>query len=49
VIRETFAEVKAEGFDVKVIRQLLKLRRMKKEDVAEQEELLSLYRQALGE
>jgi uncharacterized protein (UPF0335 family) len=48
-IRDVFAEAKAEGFDVKVMRQLLKMRRMKKEELAEQEELLDLYRQALGE
>lgn len=48
-IRDVFAEAKSEGFDVKVMRQLLKIRRMKKEELAEQEELLDLYRQALGE
>ena len=48
-IRDVFAEAKSEGFDVKVMRQLLKMRRMKKEELAEQEELLDLYRQALGE
>ncbi len=49
VLRETFAEAKSEGFDVKVMRQLIKLRRMKKEEVEEQQELLDLYRHALGE
>lgn len=49
VVRETFAEAKAEGFDVKVMRQLIKMRRMKKEELDEQQELLDLYRQALGE
>lgn len=49
VVRETFAEAKSEGFDVKVMRQLIKIRRMKKEEVEEQEELLDLYRNALGE
>jgi len=47
-IRDVFAEAKSEGFDVKVMRQLMKLRRMKKEELAEQEELLDLYRQAVG-
>jgi uncharacterized protein (UPF0335 family) len=47
-IRDVYAEAKSEGFDVKVMRQLLKLRRMKKEELAEQEELLDLYRQAVG-
>ena len=47
-IRDVFAEAKAEGFDVGVMRQLLKLRSMKKEELAEQEGLLEIYRQALG-
>lgn len=47
-IRDVFAEAKAEGFDISVMRQLLKLRRMKKEELAEQEGLLEIYRQALG-
>lgn len=49
VIRETFAEAKSEGFDVKAMRELIKIRRMKKEELAQQEELLTLYRHALGE
>ncbi len=48
-LRDIFAEAKAEGFDVKVMRQLIRIRKMKKEDLAEQEELLDLYRHALGE
>ncbi len=48
-IRDAMAEAKAEGFDVKTLRQLLRIRKMKKEDLAEQEELLELYRRALGE
>ena len=47
-IRDVMAEAKGEGFDVKVMRQVIKLRRMKKEELAEQEELLELYRSALG-
>lgn len=47
-IREVFAEAKGEGFDVRVMKQILKIRRMKKEDAAEQEELLDLYKHALG-
>lgn len=49
VIRETFSEAKSEGFDVKIMRQLIKIRRMKKEELMEQEELLDLYRKVLGE
>ena len=49
LIREAFGEAKNEGFDVRVMRQLLKIRKMKKDDVAEQEELLELYRRAIGD
>lgn len=48
-IREVLAEAKGNGYDVKVIRQIMKLRKMKKEEVAEQEELLDLYRRAIGD
>lgn len=47
-IKETFADAKNQGFDTKVMKQVLKLRKMKQEDVVEQEELLDVYRQALG-
>lgn len=47
-IREIFAEAKGNGFDTKVMRQILKIRKMDREELAEQEELLLLYCQALG-
>lgn len=47
-IREVLAEAKGEGFDTKTMRQIIRMRRMKREDLAEQEALLDLYRQALG-
>lgn len=47
-LKEVFAEAKSEGFDVKILRQLLKLRRMKPHDRNEQEELLELYKAAVG-
>lgn len=47
-IREVFSEAKSVGFDIKVMKQVLKLRKMKKEDLVEQEELLDLYKAALG-
>ena len=46
-IRDTFAEAKAQGLDVATLRQLIKLRKKKKEDIEEQEELLEIYRRAL--
>jgi len=47
-IREVFAEAKGTGFDIKVMRQILKIRKMEEADRAEQEELLDLYLHALG-
>ena len=47
-VKDVFAEAKATGFDVKIMRQIIRLRRMEKEDRKEQEELLDLYKQALG-
>jgi uncharacterized protein (UPF0335 family) len=46
-IREVFAEAKSNGFDVKTIRQVLKLRKLDKDTLAEQEAMLDLYRQVL--
>lgn len=47
-IREVYAEAKGNGFDTKIMRQILKIRKMDKDDVDEQETLLDLYKQALG-
>ncbi len=47
-IREIFAEAKGNGFDPKVMRNVLQLRRMNPADRAESEFLLDAYKQALG-
>lgn len=47
-IKEVFAEAKSAGFDVKVIRQIIRIRRQEPSDVEEQESLLDVYRRALG-
>ena len=47
--KEVYAEAKGEGYDVKILRQVIKLRKMDKVDRQEQEALLELYMQALGE
>ena len=47
-IREVFAEAKGTGFDVKIMRQIIRLRKMEQADRLEQEELLDLYQRALG-
>ena len=47
-IKEVYAEAKGSGFDVKIMRQVIRLRRMDKDDLDEQETLLDVYRRALG-
>ncbi|MEQ9325969.1 MAG: DUF2312 domain-containing protein [Rhodospirillales bacterium] len=47
-IKDVFAEAKATGFDVKIMRQVLRLRKLDKADRQEQEHLLELYKRALG-
>ena len=47
-VREVYAEAKAVGFDVKVMRQVVRLRKMDTADRRELEELLDLYMGALG-
>src|SRR3954464_12215303 len=47
-IKDIYAEAKSAGFDVKVVRQLVSIRRKEPAEVEEQESLLDLYRRALG-
>ncbi len=47
-IRDIYAEAKGEGFDPKVLRQIVRLRKMDRSDYQEQEALLELYKAALG-
>jgi uncharacterized protein (UPF0335 family) len=47
-IRDIYSEAKSAGFDVKVLRQLIRLRKQEPADVEEQETLLDVYRRALG-
>ncbi|WP_236020331.1 DUF2312 domain-containing protein [Sabulicella rubraurantiaca] len=47
-IKDIFAEAKSAGFDVKVVRQIIRLRKQEPAEVEEQETLLDLYRRALG-
>jgi uncharacterized protein (UPF0335 family) len=45
--KEVFAEAKGEGFDVKVLREILRLRKQDKDERDEQESLLDLYLRAM--
>jgi uncharacterized protein (UPF0335 family) len=47
-IKEVFAEAKGAGFDTRIMRQIIKIRRMDKDDLDEQETLLDVYKRALG-
>ena len=46
-IREVYAEAKGAGFDAKIMRAIIKLRKMNAADRDEQELLLETYRKAL--
>jgi len=46
-MKQVFDEAKANGFDVKIMKQVLKLKKLDKNKLAEQEAILELYRQAL--
>ncbi len=47
-IREVYAEAKAQGFDPKVMRQVIRLRKQDDTERQEQEALLATYMHALG-
>jgi uncharacterized protein (UPF0335 family) len=47
-IKEVFAEAKGTGFDTKIMRQIIKIRKMDKDELDEQETLLDVYKRALG-
>jgi uncharacterized protein (UPF0335 family) len=45
--KEVFAEAKAEGFDVKILKEIIKLRKQDKEERDERDTLLDLYMRAM--
>ena len=47
-IKEVYAEAKGTGFDPKIMRQIIKIRKMDKEELDEEESLLDVYKWALG-
>ncbi len=46
-IREVYSEAKGAGFDARILRQVVRLRKMDQSDRREQEDLLDLYKRAL--
>ena len=47
-VKDVYAEAKANGFDTKTLRQVVRLRKQEPNERAEQEAILDLYLQALG-
>ena len=47
-IKEVYDEAKMNGFDVKILKQIIKLRKIDQDDRAEQEALLDTYKDAIG-
>ena len=46
--KEVMAEAKGRGYDPKVMRKIIALRKRKADDIAEEEAILEMYKQALG-
>ena len=47
-IKDVYGEAKAVGYDAKIMKQIVRLRKMKPDDRAEMETILDLYKAALG-
>lgn len=47
-IKDVYAEAKGNGFDVKILRQIIRIRKQDKSEREEMEAILELYMQALG-
>jgi uncharacterized protein (UPF0335 family) len=47
-IKDIYSEAKSAGFDIKVLRQLIRIRKQEAAEVEEQETMLDIYRRALG-
>ncbi|MGI3168453.1 DUF2312 domain-containing protein [Pseudooceanicola sp. C21-150M6] len=47
-IKEVFAESKSRGYDQKALRALISLRKKDSDEIAEQEAVLQMYKEALG-
>jgi len=48
LLKDVFNEAKSMGFDVKIIKHVLKLRKKDKDALAEEDSLIDLYRGAFG-
>lgn len=48
VIKDAYAEAKGKGYDIKIIKYILKLRKKDKDELAAEDSLIELYRGALN-
>ena len=47
-VKEVMAEAKGRGYDTKVMRKVIALRKREADDIAEEEAILDMYKEALG-
>lgn len=47
-VRDVYSEAKSQGYDTKIMRQIIRLRKMTHDDRQEMEAILDLYKSALG-
>lgn len=47
-IRDVYSEAKSQGYDAKIMRQIVRLRKMSQDDRQEMEAILDTYKSALG-
>ena len=47
-VKDIYDEAKGNGFEPKIIRQIIRLRKLEAHDRKEQEEMIDLYKSALG-
>jgi uncharacterized protein (UPF0335 family) len=47
-VRDVYSEAKGQGYDAKIMRQIVRLRKMSHQDRQEMETILDLYKSALG-
>ncbi|PKR56370.1 DUF2312 domain-containing protein [Thalassospira lohafexi] len=47
-IKEVYGEAKALGYDVKILREIIRLRKIEDHERSEQEQILEVYKRALG-
>lgn len=47
-VRDVYSEAKSQGYDTKIMKQIIRLRKMSNDDRQEMEAILDLYKAALG-